>query len=286
MGRRDVGRRRVGTAGIDPAVLRVADSVALRPTRDARSLREGDAAPRAISRRQTPGDFVRELGVDNKTTIPAPWTRGYGPPPAGVDGARYGVPRRTDGREEGRDENRQSRSGTAARPAPGYTPRASGSSSGNGEPAARPVPPTGAERRESRQGGSVFGFPPRQGQDDRAQTRRPQGSDAGFSRREGGSSTPAERGEGASRSRSRPDGGGEVSGGYRPRSGNQGSGGYRPRSDGAGNGSSSRPRGGESGGSTGGSRPRAEGGASRPSRGDTGSTGGGHAVSRPRRDRN
>ena len=97
LGGRDVARRRVGFDRIDPGALRAADSVALRPTRDARSLRDGDDAPRAISRRQTPGDFVRELGVDNKTTIPAPWTHGYGPPPAGVDGARYGAQRRSDG---------------------------------------------------------------------------------------------------------------------------------------------------------------------------------------------
>ncbi len=96
LGGRDLFRRRVAAERIEPGVLRVADAVGLRPTRDARSLRADGAGSRAISRRMTPGDFVRELGVDNKTTIPAPWTRGYGPPPAGVDGARYGAQRRTD----------------------------------------------------------------------------------------------------------------------------------------------------------------------------------------------
>ena len=276
MGHRDVARRRVGAELVDPTALRVADSPALRPTRDGRGLRGGDAVPRAISRRPTPGDFVRELGVDNKTTIPAPWTRGYGSPPAGVDGARYGVPRRTEGGEERRDENRQSRSRTVARPAPWYTPRASGSASGGGDAALRVAPSAGAERRNSRQGG-----------DDRVQGRRSQSSSGGFSRSDGGSISPTERSEGASRSRPRPDGRGEVSGGYRPQGGSSGgsSGGYRPRTSGESSGSY-RPQGGSSGGSAGGSRPRAEGGASRPSRGDGGSSGGGHAVSRPRRDRN
>ena len=97
---------------------------------------DGGDVPRAISRRMTPGDFVRELGVDNKTTIPAPWTRGYGPPPAGVDGARYGTPRRTDGRRRqalpgqrthvrvGRPIGGRRDLGAAEpAPAPWYTPR-------------------------------------------------------------------------------------------------------------------------------------------------------------------
>jgi hypothetical protein len=65
----------VPLAGVDPRVLRVADSPNLRPTRDARNLLAANPTPRAISRRPTPGDFVRELAVDNKTTIPSPWLR-------------------------------------------------------------------------------------------------------------------------------------------------------------------------------------------------------------------
>jgi hypothetical protein len=72
-GHRDVARRRVPLAGIDPGALRVADSPHLRPTRDRRGLLASNPTPRAISRRPTPGDFVRELAVDNKTTIPSPW---------------------------------------------------------------------------------------------------------------------------------------------------------------------------------------------------------------------
>ena len=139
LGGRNVGRRRVGFDRIAPGELRAADSVALRPTRDARSLRAGDDAPRAISRRQTPGDFVRELGVDNKTTIPAPWTHGYGPPPAGVDGARYGAQRRSDGDDNknsrtnaptagsgSRSEGRATSSRQSQRTAPWYAPQLDG----------------------------------------------------------------------------------------------------------------------------------------------------------------
>jgi len=115
LGGRNVSRRRVGLDGVDTGALQVADSPRLRPTRDGQQLREGGAV-RAISRRPSMGDYVRELGVDNKTTIPAPWTRGYGPPPAGVDGARYGAQGRERGGEQ--DEAGQSRSGTATGAAP------------------------------------------------------------------------------------------------------------------------------------------------------------------------
>lgn len=74
-GQRDVARRRMPLAGIDPGALRVAESPNLRPTRNARALVASNPTARAISRRPTPGDFVRELAVDNKTTIPSPWLR-------------------------------------------------------------------------------------------------------------------------------------------------------------------------------------------------------------------
>jgi hypothetical protein len=77
--RRDVARSRVALAGIDPQALRVGESPSFRPTRDGRALRASNEPVRAISRRPTPGDFVRELSVDNKTTIPAPWLRGSQP---------------------------------------------------------------------------------------------------------------------------------------------------------------------------------------------------------------
>jgi hypothetical protein len=278
---------------VDPTALRVADSYALRPTRDARSLRESDAVPRAISRRPTPGDFVRELGVDNRTTIPAPWTRGYGPPPAGVDGARYGAQRR--------EESRQSRSGSAAAPAGGATsgsgrgPEGSAASSRRApRPApwytparpeetaerpteARPAPSAGAE---SRRQGSIFGFREREGSRGRVtpseRTERTEPSYGGGARSRGDDGSRAPRNDGESRYRPRSEGGGSS---YRPRSGGESSGGSRPRSDAGA--SRTRPDGG-------GGQPRGSGGSySRPSGGGSGgsSGGGGHAAPRPPRNR-
>jgi hypothetical protein len=112
-GGRDVARRRVPLAGIDPGALRVADSPSLRPTRDGRSLLASNPAGRAISRRPTPGDFVRELGVDNKTTIPSPWLR------RGRDGATQRVERegreRTDGARDGTVAGALTRGGATSR---------------------------------------------------------------------------------------------------------------------------------------------------------------------------
>ena len=160
---RDVARRRVGFDQIDPGALRPADSVALRPTRDARSLRDGGDAPRLISRRQTPGDFVRELGVDNKTTIPAPWTHGYGPPPAGVDGARYGAQRRSDGDDSknsrtnaptagsgSRSEGGAASARQSQRTAPWYAPRSTENPSGEGAGRRHSRPPRPEPRAAGR----------------------------------------------------------------------------------------------------------------------------------------
>jgi hypothetical protein len=72
-GHRDVAQRRVPVAGIDPRALRIADAPNLRPTRDVHTLLAGNPEAHAISRRPSPGDFVRELSVDNKYTIPATW---------------------------------------------------------------------------------------------------------------------------------------------------------------------------------------------------------------------
>ena len=142
LGGRDLVRRRVPADRIDPGVVRVADGPALRPTRDAGTLREGGAVPRAITRRMSPGDFVRELGADNKTTIPAPWTRGYGPPPAGVDGARYGVPRRTDQGEE----NKPSRTWTTNRGTGRAAPATGAPTGSSGQPDDRAASSRRAQR--------------------------------------------------------------------------------------------------------------------------------------------
>ena len=287
LGGRDVARRRVGFDRIDPGALRAADSVALRPTRDARNLRSGDAAPRAISRRQTPGDFVRELGVDNKTTIPAPWTHGYGPPPAGVDGARYGAQRRSDGGDNknsrtnaptagsgSRSEGSAASARQSQRTVPWYTPRSTENPSGERGTAARPAPSAGAE---SRQSGSAWGTRSRQESSGRVEpaerTERSEPSSSGARRRSGdeGSSGYRPRSEAENSSGSRPRSGSEGSSSYRPRRGGESSGGSRPRAEG----SASRP-------------PRNEGGSSqaRPSGGgSSGSRSGGHAAARPRGNR-
>ena len=286
LGGRDVARRRVGFDRIEPGALRAADSVALRPTRDARSLRAGDAAPHAISRRQTPGDFVRELGVDNKTTIPAPWTHGYGPPPAGVDGARYGAQRRSDGEENknsrtnapaagsaGRSEGRAPRQ--SQRTTPWYTPRSTESAAGERGTAARPAPSAGAESRRS---GSVWSTLRRQESSGRVEpaerTERSEPASSGARRRSGSESSsgyqPAQRGRELQRGRG-PRSGGEGSRGYRRRSGGDNSGGSQPRAER----SAPRPSRNEGGGS----QARPSGG------GSNGSRSGGHSSARPRGNR-
>jgi hypothetical protein len=285
LGGRDVARRRVGVDRIDPTALRVADSSAVRPTRDGRGLRESDTVARAISRRPTPGDFVRELGVDNRTTIPAPWTRGYGPPPAGVDGARYGAQRREEGRESrsgsaaapwggptsgsGRaPESRAVSPRRAPRPAPGST------ASRPTETAERPVeagrtPSSGAERRRP---GSIFGFPEREGSSERVtpseRTERAQPSHGTGARARGDGGSRAPRNDGESRYRPRPEGAGSS---YEPRGGGESSGSSRPRSEGAA--SRTRPSGGggEPRGSGGSSYSRPSGGGERRSSGGTSS---------------
>ena len=300
LGGRDVARRRVGFDRIEPGALRAADSVALRPTRDARSLRSGDAAPRAISRRQTPGDFVRELGVDNKTTIPAPWTHGYGPPPAGVDGARYGAQRRTDGggQQELPDLRPHLRVGQPIGRARGLAAA---------EPAHDAVVHAaldGEPRGRARDGGTAgalgrsreppVGFrlehaaPPgierprgacRAHREERALLQLALAGGAGARApavisRAARARAPAAIGRAAratSSSGSRPRSGGESSSGYRPRSGGDSSGGSQPRAE------RSAPR-----------PPRNEGGGShaRPSGGgSSGSRSGGHAAARPRGNR-
>jgi hypothetical protein len=282
LGGRDLSRRRVAVDRIEPGVLRVADSGSLRPTRDGSALREGEAGPRAVSRRMSPGDFVRELGPDNKTTIPAPWTRGYGPPPAGADGARYGVPRRPDQGEAEKPSRTWSTGGergTAAAPRGGTTSGSSRDSEGNGvstrAPRAAPwyVPAPsqgtagaqGGGRVERAEPSSGAGARPRSEGESRSRTGGGDGSSSYRPRDNGGAGSGSDRPHSSS---------GESSGSYRPRSGGgeSGSGGARPRSDGAA--SRARPDGG--GG-------RSQGSGSGSSRGSGSS--GGHAAARPRGNR-
>jgi hypothetical protein len=107
-GHRDVAMRRVPVTAVDPRAMRVADTPNLRPTRDVHTLLAGNPEARAISRRASPGDFVRELSVDNKYTIPATWLHARprkddNPPPrdehdsrSPAAGAPWFVPRTQD----------------------------------------------------------------------------------------------------------------------------------------------------------------------------------------------
>ena len=167
---------------------------------------------------QTPGDFVRELGADNKTTIPAPWTRGYGPPPAGVDGARRGTPRRTEGDRRparpGGTNAPMTGSGAAVggrshlaaagpRPAPWYTPPTHLGRAQDGGTADRPDRSEGLTRR-GRDGGTATATGP-----------TPAGACTARATAPGGARIIQPRSKGSD---------GESSGGYRPRSGGESSG--------------------------------------------------------------
>jgi hypothetical protein len=246
LGHRNISRVRLPADRFDPSQFRVADSPSLRPSRDGAALRPASAAPRMVSTRQTPGDFVRELGVDNRTTIPAPWTRGYGPPPAGVEGARNSVPR---------DRDPGQRESTGATVAPGSSePAANGRSANAGS---------------ARSGRSVPWFRPAEGAPTNGESRSPSG--------EGGSTS--RQANGGRSGWSRPTGG-EVrsSGGGSHASGGSGSSGGTSVGSRPSSGGSSRPSGGGSHASgSGGSR--SSGGQSRSS------GGGGHAAPRsPHRD--
>jgi hypothetical protein len=271
MGGRDVARRRVASDRLEPGALRVAETPALRPTRDARDLRDV-AVPRAISRRPAPGDSVRELAVDGRTTIPAPWVR-RGSAPRGETVPRY----------ETTPSSGATRRGGAAAPAPAGRER--------GETLARPrrflepVPestmttprsaprsaPRAAERPTGERGGE------RGGEVRRAPVGRPPASESGAWRPR---SSPTGADSGTYRPRSRPSGG--ESGAVRPRSspGDSGSGTYRPRSSPTGSDSGVyRPR----SSPTSGARPRAEGGGTpaRSSGGSQARPSGGGSSARP-----
>jgi len=290
LARRDVGRYRLPVQRVDPSVLRAAGSPLDRPTRDVAALRHADPAPAAIRTRMTPGDFVRELSVDNKTTIPAPWTRGYGPPPAGVEGARYGTPKRTgssSGDDGGSAQDSRVPTGAAPRggataqsgsgapepgvvtaspratprPAPWYTP-SSGSNAGGNDAGVRQSPAGGAARRAP-VGGEDAGDRQSRGSAYRPGSSSPPHDDAGSSAapRAGGAARPDSGDDG---NRARP-----VFGrGYRPQGDDGGGsrshgegGGYRPQGDSGGS------RGGSSGGAGVGVAPRSSGGETRSSGG-------------------
>jgi hypothetical protein len=136
-GRTDLAHHRVPLTGIDPGALRVADSPNLRPTRDVRALAASNPEARAISRRPSPGDFVRELSVDNKTTIPATWL--------------HARPRRDEGSDSRqRDAREAAPSGARARRDAGADGRAASGGGTAAPQAAVPQEPRAAEPRRSR----------------------------------------------------------------------------------------------------------------------------------------
>ena len=140
-GHRNVARRRIPLAGIDPGALRVAESPNLRPTRNARSLVASNSTARAISRRPTPGDFVRELAVDNKTTIPSPWLR-RGRARSGETGAREAQDQAIAARPR-RGTIDSGSDGSTSRAVPWYAPR-----SERGTPRSESTAPQAREPRQ------------------------------------------------------------------------------------------------------------------------------------------
>ena len=255
-GRHDVARSRVALAGIDPRALRIAESPSYRPSRDARALLASNRSVRAISRRPTPGDFVRELAVDNKTTIPSPWLR-EGQRRNDDSGQRetqssrrvegYG---RRDTQAYRRAEPRPRESTPAAQSLGGFRPRET-------EARSRRSP---SERSEPRTESGAY---------QRYRSNEPRGDHRSQTPRAERSPAPARDGSRAERAAPRSPGFGSS------RS-------YEP---------SSRPRGdsGSSRSSDSGSSRSSEAGASRSSRSDSGSrpSGGGGAMrSRPPRNHN
>jgi hypothetical protein len=145
LGHRNLGRR-VPVNGLDLAGIRIADSASLRPGRDGRSLRKADAFPGIVRHKLVPGDFVRELAVDNKTTIPASWLRGG---ETRVDSGRENTRRETVGAratERRRDNVSASPATSSARSAAPTTAPSTRTRPGRRlEPAAESTaPPTGS----------------------------------------------------------------------------------------------------------------------------------------------
>jgi hypothetical protein len=298
LGARELARRRVSFEGVDPTALRVADSARLRPTRDARSLRDADATPRAIRTRPTPGDFVRELAVDNQTTIPSPWLRRPGSVPRSDEMPRYqrdpaeprgeGAVGRAAPRsqpESARKAEREAAAPLRGRPATPSPIQPTPRNDGVRTERARPTEPNDGSRNALRRlfepgtrsegadrgssGGRDEGaVRPRAGNDSAAAASRPvyrpRNDGEAQAQRGGGETYRAYRPQGSG-DRQRPQG---ESGGYRPQGG-----GYR-----------SAPEGRSYGGGT----PRPPAAQARPSGGSGSghsSGGSGHTASRPRHDR-
>jgi hypothetical protein len=279
LGRRDVARLRVSPERIEPNVaVRVAETAQLRPTRDGSHLLQGEAVPRAIRTRPTPGDSVRELAVDNKTTIRSPWFRGGaasgGAVSRGSESTVGGAAQPSGSAQPGRSAERggavrrgesapsQPQAGEAggtvaaphSRPVPWFRPSDDGGRSTGGTERGG----GGAERRND---GGAARPAPRDAGERRAPATWPSGSTPPRRGEEVGSE-PRHRDAGESR----PDGGGAV---YRPQS--HDGGGSAPRSYG-GEAGAARSRGENR--PSGGGEVHSSGGAARPSGGEPRSSGG------------
>jgi hypothetical protein len=75
LGARDVARRRVDAARVDPSEVRVAESARVRPTRDLKLAETPAATPRNVHIRPSPADTVPEMRTDPQTVIPVPLAR-------------------------------------------------------------------------------------------------------------------------------------------------------------------------------------------------------------------
>jgi hypothetical protein len=219
LGRRDIARRRVGLDGLDLSAMQVDDSARLRPTRDGRTLRAAGAFQGAVRRKLTPGDFVRELSVDNKTTIPAPSLREG--EARGEVGRAYSRRETTTGRERAERTERApeaaSRNGSEARSASPWTgsaevrrqPRRTETS---GEVRSA-TPRAGAERRApSNWSGSSAGSRERASSQQRSERRQPETLS-----RERGQATRSSSGVRSGESRQRAQGSSAGSRPERPR---------------------------------------------------------------------
>ncbi len=275
LGRRDVAQRRVNIAGLGSASLRVAASARYRPTRDAGQFYQGEATVRALRTKATPGDFVRELAVDNKTTIPSPWfrrgatprggeqirTEQRSPANAGIGGAQ----RRGEAASTG---------GTATRTEDRPTTRPSTPWSGllGGASRSRSQDDTSGTQR----GGATYSQPSGGGYSRVPPGGSSSGSSSGGSYSSGGSSSGSGRGSSSGSSSGGSSSGSGFSRGGSSNSGSSSGGSWSSGSSNSGSSSGSSSGGGSAAGSSSSWRSGgSSGGSSGSSSGSSGSSSGG-----------
>jgi hypothetical protein len=201
LGARDVARRRVDAARVDPSEVRVAESARVRPTRDLKLVETPAAAPRNVHIRPSPADTVPEMRTDPQTVIPAPMARRRRdverPPRYDRQGEGAVSADDNEPRARGRDAD-QATASPGARP--GREPEATG----------RPVRDPEAARRPSAREPARRNEPAPYDREPRAQGDRPQGdraqSDRDAARRRDDAPPPREDGR---QGESRPQGQGD-----------------------------------------------------------------------------